>query len=109
LQRAVTTARDHYEQVQRRQFSAATLETLPASGGTGRIVVVDPPLLPERPSARGPRTVAALGFGGVVFIGMAIAFLLTLIDDRVYDGYDIRRLKLGPIAQLVPPFDTKKV
>ncbi|MDX2051544.1 MAG: hypothetical protein SFV15_04075 [Polyangiaceae bacterium] len=109
LNRDVMNAQDRFRDLQRRLDSAVTLAIIEAEGGVGRIVVIDAPLKPTRPLARGPRKTSAMAFAAVLALGCMVAFGFALLDDRLLNQYDLRDLRLGPIAQVIPALnETKK-
>lgn len=105
LNREVDSARVHHSEIETQLFRARTLAEVASSGGDGQITTVDEPFLPNRPAYRGPLRTAAFAFIAVLALGVLVAFSLVLLDDRIYDLYDVRTLKVGPIVHQVPNFD----
>lgn len=96
------TARARYAVLQQQ---AETL-SLSASLSTGDANLVDPAGLPTDPSSPQPLRALILGLlaGGV--LGVGLAFLIDLVDDRIESKDDVERLvPRAPVVGLVPFFD----
>lgn len=108
LNREVDSMREQYEAVEKRLFQAATLARVESSGGRGEIITIDPPYEPLLPAARGPRRTALMAFGACLLGALAVAFGLTLLDDRLRDEYELRSLKLGRFTQTIPWYEAEE-
>jgi hypothetical protein len=102
LNREVVSTRERNDQIQRQLFKAALVVKVQTSGGGGQIVVVDEAYEPRNPVTRGRKTTGAVGLAVVMALGLLTAFMLALMDDRLYADYDVRRYGIGPIAHVVP-------
>jgi capsular polysaccharide biosynthesis protein len=108
LNREVDSAREQYESVERKLFQAAILAKVESSGGEGELFIVDAAHKPQKPTARGPMRTRALTFALFMVAAALVAFVLTLLDDRIYGEYELKSLKLAPIVHSVPQCGTVK-
>lgn len=102
INRSVALARERTEQLQRQLFKSSLVAKIQNSGSGRQMLVVDQAYEPKTPVARGSRRVGAVGFAAVMVLGLAIAVALVLMDDRLYGISELKRLGIGPIAQVVP-------
>jgi uncharacterized protein involved in exopolysaccharide biosynthesis len=102
LNRELNEVRARYEQIQARFFRASIVASVEASGQASQMVIVDPAYLPQRPTKRGAKRTGLVGALVTVLLGVAVAFGLGALDNRLYNEQDIRRLKLGPIVHVIP-------
>lgn len=101
VNRDAATARERNDQLQRQLFRASMMAKAQTSGDGSRIVVVDAPFKPVRPIRRGKKTIGAVAFLLVSMLGALVALGLALIDDRVFDEVDLKKLDIGPLAHEV--------
>jgi Tfp pilus assembly protein FimV len=102
LNREVADIRERNQQIQARFFRASMVASVEASGQSAQMVVVDPPFKPTKPYKRGYFRVMGTAALITILLGLSACFLLALLDDRIYDEVDIRRLEIGPLAHVVP-------
>lgn len=102
LNRELNEAREQHEQIQTRLFRATMVATVEASGQASQMVIVDEAYKPKRPSRRGAKRTGAVAAFIVLMLGVTAAFGLGLLDDRVYEERDLKKLELGPILHVVP-------
>lgn len=102
VNRELNEVRERHEQIQSRLFRATMVASVEASGRASQMVVVDEAYKPKRPSRRGAKRTGAVAAFVVLMFGASIAFGLGLIDDRVYEERDLKKLELGPILHVVP-------
>lgn len=102
LTREVNEAREQRNQLEERRFTANLRASVMQNEGSARMVVIDPPYKPTRP-VRGGRA-QTLAMGGVVAVALAMLLMVVraLVDDRVYDRFDVERLGIGPLLTSVP-------
>ena len=108
LNRELNEVRERNEQIQTRLFRATMVASVEASGRASQMVVVDAAYKPKRPSSRGSRRTGAVAALVVLVLGSMAAFGLGLLDDRVYEERDLKKLKLGPILHVVPSPSRRK-
>jgi hypothetical protein len=75
------------------------------SATTGRyaqIVVVDPAYLPLRPQKLTRKRAFLLGALAAAVLGLALAGILSVMDDHFYDRTDVERLASVPLLVVVP-------
>lgn len=102
VNREVDAIRERDQRIQRQLFEASIVAKVEASGNASQMVVIDEPFKPERPARRGPRRTSAIAAALVLLLGIGVALLLSILDDRPHDELDLRRMHLGPIAQTLP-------
>ena len=107
LNRELNEAREQHEQIQTRLFRATMVATVEASGQASQMVIVDEAYKPKRPSRRGAKRTGAVAAFIVLMLGATVAFGLGLLDDRVYEERDLKKLELGPILHVVPRLPRK--
>ncbi len=102
LNREVAAVRERHEEVRWRLFQASIVARVESVGGGSQMVIIDPAYVPQRPIKRGTKRVAAAAFILVSMLGGLLALGLALLDDRVYDEDDLRRLNIGTLCHSVP-------
>ena len=107
LNREVADARERNQQLEARQFKATILESAATSGRNAQMIIVDPAYKPTHPN-KGRTQVVAAGIAASLFLALLLSFVLTLLDDRIYDRLDVEALKLTPLLGVVPRPDGKK-
>lgn len=96
LNREVVDARERFQQLEARRFTAAMTSSLAASGQAAQIVVIDPAFLPVRPVGTSRTGQLAIGLALALVGGLGAALVRSLQDDVVQDGSDLERLRLAP-------------
>ncbi len=102
VNRELDAIRERDQRLQRQLFEASIVAKVEASGNASQMVVIDESFKPERPARRGPRRTSAIAAALLLLLGVSIALLLSILDDRPQDEVDLRRMNLGPIAQTLP-------
>lgn len=102
LNREMDEVRTRHETIQSKLFRAAILAKVVASGQSNQMEVIDEAYLPKRPTSRGKRRIGAMGAMGIFMLGVMLALGLALLDDRLYDEADLRKLELGPLIHVTP-------
>jgi capsular polysaccharide biosynthesis protein len=67
------------------------------SGQAAQIVVIDPAFVPTQPIGMSSKRMYVMGFLLALGLGLGLAMLCALLDDRVYDQVDVERLELAPV------------
>jgi len=101
LQREISETREQHEQIGTRLFRATLVATVEESGQASRLVVVDEAYKPRRPTRRGANRTRAMVAAVVTALGITVAFGIGILDDRVFEERDLRKLELGPILHVV--------
>jgi hypothetical protein len=74
-----------------------------------RFRVVDPPSYPEKPEFPNRVKFCVIGIGLGLSLGLVVAGAFEMIDDRLYDAKDIRKLLpvevIGEIPAILEPAD----
>lgn len=102
LNREVVEARERYQQLEDKQFLAAMAATSEAEGRSAQMVIVDPAYRPTKPSGPGRMRLMAMGLLAAMAFAGSLALALALLDDRLYQAYDIERLDIAPVLVTVP-------
>jgi len=97
LSREIAEARERFQQIDTRQFMASMTSNTLLSGQGSQILVIDPAYLPAHRA--GMSTMRLLLAGLLLAFAGAIgaALVAALMDDRIYDEFDLERLKLAPV------------
>lgn len=107
LSREVNEARDRLQQLDDQQFRATMTASMVAGGQTGQILVIDPPFLPARPVGIRQNVLLLMVAAVSLAIGLALAVVLGVLDDVVYDASDVERLEIAPVLVEVAPWDAR--
>jgi protein tyrosine kinase modulator len=102
LNREVAEARERFQQLDTKQFITDMTATTLLSGQAAQIVVIDPAFLPGKPIGTSKQRLFLLGALASLALGLGLAVLCALLDDRVYDHADVDRLELAPLLIEVP-------
>ncbi len=97
LTRAVTEARQRYDQVESALFKADILASSESGGHGLQMTIIDPPFLPARPQPPGRTLIGALFGAASLLLGVGLALLRAVLDDRILNARDAR----GPAELLV--------
>jgi uncharacterized protein involved in exopolysaccharide biosynthesis len=108
--RAITRDYDNamakFKEVKAKQLEAELAESLEAGSKAERFVLIEPPLLPEKPSK--PNRLAIL-FLGVVFSvggGVGTVVLRESMDDAIHGPKDIEKIIGAPPLAVIPYLQT---
>jgi protein tyrosine kinase modulator len=107
VNREAYEARERYNQIQDKLFKASILAGVEASGRASQMVIIDPAFKPVRPTKFGKTRVAASVVAAALALGLIVALVLALLDDRLYNERDLRSLGLGPVVHVIPPAGAK--
>jgi uncharacterized protein involved in exopolysaccharide biosynthesis len=88
LTRAVTEARQRQAQVEAALFKADMWASSEGGGHGVQVQVIDPAFLPQRALPPGRTTIVAIFLGLALALGMMIAMVRALLDDRIYGARD---------------------
>jgi len=102
LTRTAAEARERNQQIQSRLRSATMFAEAMSSDRGSTMEIIDPAYKPKRPTKRGKKRTGAAGAAVVLLLGGLLMLGLALLDDRVYDETDLRRLNLGPLVHVTP-------
>jgi hypothetical protein len=102
LNREVSEARERAQVLESRRFAAQIAAASEVQGQATRLRIIDPATIPSRPIGAGRRTLIAISALAVGVLGLAIAFVLAWLDDRVYKDSDIERMVVVPFLVYVP-------
>lgn len=97
LTRAATQARQRLDQVEAAFFKADLLASSESGGQGLEMTVIDPAYLPARPLPPGRTLIVALFVAASILIGVFVAMLRAILDDRIFEARDA----LGPAELLV--------
>jgi uncharacterized protein involved in exopolysaccharide biosynthesis len=102
LNREVAEVRERFGSLQDKEFKASMVESAAETGRTAQMVVVDPAFTPTHAAKPARSVVAGAGMAISLFLAIALAIGLALIDDRLYDRADVEQLGLLPLVGMVP-------
>lgn len=106
LTRAVTEARQHQDHIEAALFKA-NLAASSESGGHGvQVTVIDPAFLPEKPVPPGRSVIAGVFAAVSVVLGIVVAVLFAIFDDRIHAGREVNPL-LPVLAEIPRPFSRR--
>jgi uncharacterized protein involved in exopolysaccharide biosynthesis len=102
LSREVQEARDRNQQIDAQQFKAFMAAQGEQSGKGTQIMIIDPADKPMHPVKAGRRVIIAVGLVASLLLGIGVALVQALFDDRLYDAMDLEQLALAPLLVVVP-------
>jgi uncharacterized protein involved in exopolysaccharide biosynthesis len=102
LRRAVNEQRERVESLSESVFRAQIDASQKLAEQGGRLSIVDPAFKPVRPSGPGKTIFLLAGVVLCVSLGLAMAVVLALIDDRLYRRADLDQLGVAVLA-VIPP------
>lgn len=111
LNRDYAVQKSNYDQLVSRRESATMSAELSAQSGVGDFRVIDPPSLPNKPSA--PDRILLFPLAGVAALGVGVAltFLLAQLRPAFVDGRSLREITglpvLGTVSFLSDPAATR--
>jgi protein tyrosine kinase modulator len=105
LTREVSDARERLQTVDAKHFKAEIAASSESSGGAAQMVIIDPAYLPTHPYRGARRLKVGVGAGASLIFALGVALALALADQRIYERYDVERLKLGKVLVVVPRAD----
>jgi uncharacterized protein involved in exopolysaccharide biosynthesis len=105
LTREMSDARERLQTLDAKHFKAEIAASSESSGGAAQMVIIDPAYLPTHPYRGARRLKVGVGAGASLIFALGIALALALADDRIYERYDVERLKLGKVLVVVPKVD----
>jgi capsular polysaccharide biosynthesis protein len=100
LTRATSEARQHQDQVEAALFRAESDADSEMESGRVQVTVLDPAFLPESAVPPGRLTLVALFAAASVVLGVAAALIAALVNDRVFEEGDVRRV--CPVLVQIP-------
>ena len=100
--RESTEARERLNKIQEKQFRATMLESVVQSGRAAQMIIVDPAYRPTHPAPPGRALLLMFGVVLASLLAAVVAFLLAVLDDRMYYSKELARLELGPVLGSVP-------
>jgi uncharacterized protein involved in exopolysaccharide biosynthesis len=110
LNREVEDARERFQQLDSKEFLASMAASSLTNGQAAQITVIDPANLPAQAVGLSSKKLLLFGIMASFGLGVVVALLFGIIDDRVYDRLDVERLELAPVLIEVPRFAvTRKV
>ena len=107
LSRDYENARVKYAEIKAKQLEAQISESMEASHKGERFTLIEPPLMPERPTS--PNRPLILGFGLLLaaLLGIGAAFATEAVDPRIYGSSGLAALlDIQPLA-VIPLVATK--
>jgi hypothetical protein len=103
LRDAVDEQRDRVETLIERVFVAHDDAERQLAEQGARLSVLDPAFRPAKPFGQGKKILVLAGLALFAAIGLALAFGLAILDDRLYRRAEIEDLGLAPVLAVIPP------
>ena len=108
--RAITRDYDNamskFKEVKAKQLEAELAESLEAESKAERFVLIEPPLLPEKPSKPNRLAILFLGFVFSVGGGVGTVVLRESMDDAIHGPKDIEKITGAPPLAVIPYLET---
>ncbi|MGZ3442518.1 MAG: hypothetical protein ACXVDD_23515, partial [Polyangia bacterium] len=101
LNRELVEARAHVQSLREQERQAALVQAVAATGRTAQMAVIDPPYLPTHEAGLSHVQVMVAGIVASFVLALLLAFALALMDERIYDRFDVERVGL-PLLSVVP-------
>ncbi|MGZ3405603.1 MAG: hypothetical protein ACXVAN_04100 [Polyangia bacterium] len=101
LNRELVEARAHVQSLREQERQAALVQAVAATGRTAQMAVIDPPYLPTHEAGLSHVQVMVAGIVASFVLALLLAFALALLDERIYDRFDVERVGL-PLLSVVP-------
>jgi polysaccharide chain length determinant protein (PEP-CTERM system associated) len=102
LTRNYQSALEFYNDLLKKHDQAAISSDLNRQQQGERFNVLDPPSLPMSPSFPKKPIFAGAGFGGGLALGLAILYLLALLDSSMHTEHDVEVCLKLPVLAMVP-------
>jgi uncharacterized protein involved in exopolysaccharide biosynthesis len=103
LRRAVAEQRERVESLADSVFRAQMDASQKAAEAGGRLEIVDPAFRPVKPTGPGKTIFLLAGMVLFVSLGVGIAILLAVIDDRLYRRVDLDHLGIAVLGVIPRP------
>ncbi len=104
-QRLLSTLKDtrlEHEDLKQKLERAKLQANAAESAGGDRMLVIDPPYLPMRPSKGGRTKVAMMGGVLALIFALAYAFGRVFFNDTIIDSADVEAMRLVPVLGVLP-------
>jgi polysaccharide biosynthesis transport protein len=108
LMRDYESAQAKYQEITHKQMEAKLAENLETARKGERLTLIDPPLLPEKPSSPNRPLIAILGSVLSLAAGFGSTFLAESLDSRVHSSRDIARLLGVMPLSAIPYIETEQ-
>jgi polysaccharide chain length determinant protein (PEP-CTERM system associated) len=105
MSRDYQTASENYNDLLRRHNTADLGQHLESAQESEQFKILDPPSMPNQPSFPNKLVFAGGGFGGGLVLGLAVLYLLAVLDKSLHTERDVETgLKL-PLLVSIPSLD----
>ena len=104
-QRLLSTLKDtrlEHEDLKQKLERAKLQANAAESAGGDRMLVIDPPYLPMRPSKGGRTKVAMMGGVLALIFALTYAFGRVFFNDTIIDSADVEAMRLVPVLGVLP-------
>lgn len=102
LFRRVKEMRERHASIESKAFTADILASSEIARQGVQLTIVNPAQLPTRPAGMGRKMIVMAGFFLSGMLGLAFAFTIVLLDDRIFYRRDIDRLEIAPVLTVIP-------
>jgi polysaccharide chain length determinant protein (PEP-CTERM system associated) len=107
LNRSYQTAQQIYDQLLKNQSDASIATKLEQQQESERFQTLDAPDLPTTPSFPKALQFVGGGFGSGLVLGLAILYLIVMLDKAIYSERDVELALKLPVLTVVPSLDQK--
>jgi polysaccharide chain length determinant protein (PEP-CTERM system associated) len=107
LNRSYQTAQQIYDQLLKNQSDASIATKLEQQQESERFQTLDSPDLPTAPSFPKALQFVGGGLGGGLVLGLAILYLIVMLDKGIYSERDVELTLKVPVLTVVPSLDQK--
>ena len=108
LVRELSETRERYSTLESKFFRAEIDANSQIAAQASQMSIFEPAYVPNRPAGAGKKVILMAGVFGASLIGFAIALLLALMDDRLFERREVERLGILPVLVVVPKSKGKR-
>ena len=102
LERAEKNAQDKFQEYLKKQQLAGQNEAMVQAKAAENLEVLDPPSLPEQPSAPKRPFIIGAGFAGAIVLGFGMAAIREMKDSSLKNLKDVRAYTNLPVLSSIP-------
>ncbi len=108
LEQQLTGLNEQYQEVSRRLMAAKAGVRAEDEQMGQRLAVVEPPVVPDKPSSPNRELLAGMGLGGGLFLGLLLALGVEMLFRPIRDPMALERLVGRPPLGVIPVIGPRK-
>lgn len=108
LMRDYDTVRTYYTGLLDKKLAAETASALESRQKGERFVILDPAVIPDKPSAPNRPLLLVIGFFAGILGGFGLAVVMETADESIRNEKDLKRLTGTPVLAVIPVIWTAK-